>query len=78
LVRAQLDARKGEDFVGHMMYFADRMLTCNYKESIRYHYPRLIGWTPREPRSAAMIEKIWELVIGRDPKGITSDGALLP
>lgn len=66
----------GRDITEDVMWFADQMLMRNYKEELRRHYKSILSFTIREPDCVLRYRLIWDLVLGNDPKGLTSDGSV--
>jgi hypothetical protein len=66
-----------QDIFEYIFYFADAMLTRNYREEIRNHYKHILYFTSEEH-----VKKVWwaifDLARGIDPKERISGGSPTP
>jgi hypothetical protein len=69
---------KDEELFERISWFADRMLTRNYREEIRAYYRYLLYVHPNEPDSKKRMYMLWDIARGFDPKGLSSDMSKRP
>lgn len=67
-----------KDIFASICWFADRMLTSNYREEIRKYYDSLLYVNKHDSASIKRMWSIWDLARGWDPKEPISDGSRQP